>query len=245
MPEIWAEQALTAEGWRSDVRVVIDAEGRIESVTEGAQPGGHRVGALLPAPGNVHSHAFQRAMAGLTERRGPDPQDSFWTWRRLMYRFLDQLGPDDVEAITALAQIEMMEAGFAASGEFHYLHRRIDGGDYDDPAEMSAAVVRAASITGIGLTLLPVLYEVGGCDGRPLGPGQRRFGSTPDSFAALHERAGAHLRALPDDAALGLAPHSLRAVTREGLAAAVGLAGDGAVHIHVAEQVAEVEEVQA
>ncbi|MFV0474894.1 MAG: formimidoylglutamate deiminase, partial [Pikeienuella sp.] len=149
MQRIWAEQALTPEGWRENTAVVIDAEGRIERVTPGAPPEGHRVGALLPAPANVHSHAFQRAMAGLTERRGPDPRDSFWTWRRLMYRFLDQIGPEEAEAIAALAQVEMLEAGFAASGEFHYLHHRVDGGFYDDPAEMSAAMIRAAQTSGI------------------------------------------------------------------------------------------------
>lgn len=244
MQEIWAEQALTPEGWRNDVAVVIDAEGRIESVTPDAPPAGRRVGALLPAPANVHSHAFQRAMAGLTERRGPDPSDSFWTWRRLMYRFLDQIDPDDAEAIAALVQVEMLESGYAACGEFHYLHHRVDGGRYDDPAEMSAAMVRAAEISGIGLTLMPVLYEVGGCDGRPLGPGQRRFGSTPESYADLAARAKAHMKPLPGDCGFGIAPHSLRAVTPAGLAAAVEMAGEP-IHIHLAEQVAEVEEVEA
>ncbi len=246
MREIWAEQALTPRGWEKAVRVVIDPEGRIESVTAGAEPGeAQRVGALLPAPANVHSHAFQRAMAGLTERRGPDPRDTFWTWRKLMYRFLDRLTPEDVEAITALVQVEMLEAGFAASGEFHYLHHQPDGSPYDNLAEMSEAVIRAASASGIGLCLLPVLYEVGGCDGRALGPGQRRFGCDPARFARLLEEAERALRALPGDAAAGVAPHSLRAVTEIGLHEAVALAGERPIHIHVAEQVAEVEEVLA
>lgn len=245
--EIWAEEALTPAGWRDKVRVSIGAEGRIERVEADVAPanGDHRAGTLLPAPANVHSHAFQRAMAGLTERRGPDPSDSFWTWRRLMYRFLDQLEPDDCAAIAALVQMEMLEAGYAAVGEFHYLHHQVSGAPYDDPAEMSGAMVRAAVETGIGLTLLPVLYEVGGCDGRALGDGQRRFGARPDLFARICEGAEAHLKALPADGGLGVAPHSLRAVTEDGLAAAVEMAGDGPIHIHVAEQAAEVEEVEA
>ena len=245
MPVIWAETALTPEGWVEAVRVVLGPDGRIESVRAGAEPEGTRVGALAPAPANLHSHAFQRAMAGLTERRGPDPKDTFWTWRRLMYRFLDQLTPGDVEAIAALVQIEMLESGFAASGEFHYLHHRPDGGAYDDLGEMSGAILRAAEASGIGLCLMPVLYEVGGCDGRALGPGQRRFGNDPERFAALMARAEAMLPLLPEDAALGVAPHSLRAVTEPGLQAAVALAGDRPIHIHVAEQEAEVEEVLA
>ena len=159
-----------------------------------------------------------------------------------MFAFLDRLGPDDVEAITAMAYVEMLESGFAAVGEFHYLHHGPGGAPYDDPAEMAARVAAAAQATGIGLTLLPVLYERGGCDGRPLAPGQIRFGATPDAFARLREAAGRHLAALPD-AALGSAPHSLRAVTPEGIAACAALPGP--LHVHLSEQVAEVEEVRA
>lgn len=245
MQEIRAEQVLTPEGWRENIRIVIDAEGRIESLRPDEGGDGHRVGALLPAVSNLHSHAFQRAMAGLTERRGPDPSDSFWTWRRLMYRFLDQIEPEDAEAIAALVQMEMLEAGYAASGEFHYLHHQVDGGSYDDPAEMSAAIIRAAHNSGIGLTLMPVLYQVGGCDNRPLGPGQRRFGNDPEAFLDLATRARSHLSVLPADSGFGVAPHSLRAVTVEGLKAAIDFAGDHPIHIHLAEQVAEVDEVLA
>ncbi|MEL7466772.1 MAG: formimidoylglutamate deiminase, partial [Pseudomonadota bacterium] len=204
---------------------------------------GTEVGALLPAPANLHSHAFQRAMAGMTERRGPAGRDSFWTWRDLMYRFLDQLSPEDVEAIAALVQMEMLEAGYASVGEFHYLHHQADGAAYDDPAEMSGAICRAAALTGIGLTHLPVLYQVGGCDGRALGPGQVRFGCDINRYAALREAAAAQVAVLPPDAAIGVAPHSLRAVTKEGLASAARMAGDDPIHIHVAEQTAEVEEL--
>ena len=241
---LWAEQALLPEGWARDVRVEI-AGGRIAAVTPGAAPEGQRLTTLLPAPANLHSHAFQRAMAGMTERRGPDPRDTFWTWRQLMFRFLDQLTPEDIEAIAAFVQMEMLEAGYAAVAEFHYLHHQPGGTPYGALAELAARIVAAAETTGIGLTLLPVLYEHGGCDGRPLGAGQIRFGNSPDRFARLHEAAGTALAALPADAALGVAPHSLRAVSRAGLAQAAALAPAAPLHMHLAEQLAEVEEVQA
>ncbi|MBI1416426.1 MAG: formimidoylglutamate deiminase [Limimaricola sp.] len=246
MAEIRARQALLPQGWASDVTVTIGADGRIAAVTEGAPapPGAQAVDTLLPAPANLHSHAFQRAMAGLTEARGPDPRDSFWTWRQLMFRFLDRLTPDDVEAIAAFVQMQMLEAGFATNVEFHYLHHRPGGGPYDDPAEMSARIAAAAAATGIGLTLLPVLYRFGGCDGRALGPGQVRFGTTPDSFARLHQGAARALRALPADAVLGAAPHSLRAVAPDDLPRLAALTG-GPLHMHLAEQQAEVDEVLA
>jgi formimidoylglutamate deiminase len=135
----------------------------------------HRVGILLPAPSNLHSHAFQRAMAGMSERRGQESRDSFWTWRQIMFRFLDTLTPDDVEAIAAFVQMEMLEAGYAAVGEFHYLHHQPGGAHFDNLGEMSERIVAATSKTGIGLTLLPVLYTHGGCDKRPLAPGTNPF----------------------------------------------------------------------
>ncbi len=244
MQTIWAKTALLPHGWADGVRVDIDADGRIAAVDENAEPGSAtRVGVLLPAPVNLHSHAFQRAFAGLSEARGPGGSDSFWTWRTLMYQFLDQLGPDDIEAITGFVQMQMLEAGYGAVAEFHYLHHAADGTPYADPAEMSARVVAAAATSGIGLTLLPVAYERGGCDGRALGAGQVRFGNDPDRFAALVEAAGRHAAALPDDCGLGVAPHSLRAVSPAGLKAATSLLQGRPIHIHIAEQVSEVEEV--
>ncbi|WP_127900717.1 formimidoylglutamate deiminase [Solirhodobacter olei] len=241
---IHAAQALLPEGWASDVAVGID-QGRITSVAAGAAPEGERVAVLLPAPVNLHSHAFQRAMAGMTERRGPDPRDSFWTWRQLMFRFLDRLTPEDVEAIAAFVQMEMLEAGYAGVAEFHYLHHRPGGAAYDDLAEMSARIAAAAAETGIGLTLLPVLYQHGGCDGRALAPGQVRFGNDLNRFSTLLEGAERALAGLPEDTALGLAPHSLRAVSREGLAGTAHLRPGAPIHMHLAEQVAEVDEVSA
>ena len=234
-----ADHALLPQGWARDVTVEI-AYGRIASV--GPARGGLRVGCLLPAPVNLHSHSFQRAMAGLTEYRTAG-QDSFWTWRSLMYRFLEHLSPDDLGAIAAQVMVEMAEAGYGAMAEFHYLHHGLGGVAYADRAEMAGQICVAAQETGLGLTLLPVLYERGGCDGRALAGGQLRFGNDLDGYLRLREGAALHLSALPQDAVLGQAPHSLRAVSEASLTAAAAL--DGPIHIHVAEQVAEVDELLA
>ncbi|MGB8814623.1 MAG: formimidoylglutamate deiminase [Paracoccaceae bacterium] len=243
MQTLWAECALLVDGWARDVRIDV-SEGRIARVTQGSPQVGQRYGCLLPAPTNLHSHAFQRAMAGMTERRGASA-DSFWTWRTLMYRFLDHLTPEDVQAIAAFVQMEMLEAGYAAVAEFHYLHHQPGGAPYATLSEMSDRIAAAADETGIGLTLLPVLYERGGCDGRALTAGQARFGNDPDRFSRLWEGAARSLSHLPADTVLGVAPHSLRAVSRDGLRAAEALAPTAPIHIHLAEQVAEVDELLA
>lgn len=245
MQVLWAEQALTATGWCKQIRVEIGDDGCIAGLEIGAEPEGERVGVLLPAPTNLHSHAFQRSMAGMTEKRGPNPSDSFWTWRTLMFRFLDQLTPEDVEAISAFVQMEMLEAGYAAVAEFHYLHHQTGGVPYDNLSELSHRVAAAAATTGIGLTLLPVLYQYGGCDGRPLGSGQIRFGNDADRFGHLVEGAKSAVAQLPNDALIGIAPHSLRAVGKDGLNAASAMLPDAPFHMHIAEQVAEIEEVEA
>ena len=215
-----ADHALLPQGWARDVTVEV-ANGRIASV--GPARGGMRVGCLLPAPVNLHSHSFQRAMAGLTEYRTAG-QDSFWTWRSLMYRFLEHLSPQDVGAIAAQVMVEMAEAGYGAITEFHYLHHGLGGEVYADRAEMAGQICAAAQDTGLGLTLLPVLYERGGCDGRALAGGQLRFGNDLDGYLRLREGAARHLSALPQDAVLGQAPHSLRAVSEASLTAAAALA---------------------
>lgn len=238
MTALWFEQALLADGWTRDVRVSI-AAGRISAIAADTapQPGDERHAIGLPGLANLHCHGFQRGMAGLSERRGR-PDDDFWSWREIMYRFLDRLTPDDIAAINALAFVEMMESGFTRVAEFHYLHNDVDGRRYADPAETAGAVVAAAAESGIGLTLLPVFYAHGDFGGTPPAPGQRRFLSGVDSFAALVDASRAKL---PADAAFGIAPHSLRAVTAEELAAILPLAGDGPIHIHAAEQRREVE----
>lgn len=242
---IWAQHALTEDGWKSGVCIDIDTGGRISAVQVDQPEQGVCVGLLLPAVANLHSHAFQRAMAGMTETRGPDPRDSFWSWRKLMYRFLEHLTPDDAESIAAFGQIEMLESGYAAVGEFHYLHHQHNGKHYAQQAEMCERMIAAACSSGIGLTLLPVLYEQGGCDGRALAGGQKRFGHSIDEFANLYANAKKMIADYQPQMSIGIAPHSLRAVSRESLRAAVTLADGQPLHLHIAEQDAEVIEVQA
>ena len=241
---LWFEQALLADGWAKDVRFTI-IDGVISRVdTDVArQPGEAANGPCLPGLPNLHSHAFQRAMAGLTEVRGPTG-DSFWTWRELMYRFVDRLGPDEVQAIAAVAYMEMLETGSTRVGEFHYLHHDKDGGAYADPAEMAARIAAAADETGIGLTLLPVFYAHAGFGGAPPGEGQRRFIHNVDGYGRLIEASRAAVAGLPD-AVVGIAPHSLRAVTAEELTATLPLAGANPIHIHIAEQTQEVDDCLA
>ena len=243
MTILHARTALLPGGWATDVQVQI-ADGRISAITFGKKPAGQIMDCLLPAPANLHSHTFQRAMAGMTEQRGAG-SDSFWTWRSLMYRFLDRLTPDDVQAIAAMVMMEMAEAGYGAVAEFHYLHHAPGGRIYGDLAEMSGRIAAAAAQTGLGLTHLPVLYERGGCDGRSLTAGQLRFGNDLDRFSRLWDAARHSLAALPADSVLGVAPHSLRAASAEGISRVNSLAPLAPIHIHVAEQVAEVAEVLA
>jgi formiminoglutamate deiminase len=231
------ELALLPEGWRRDVVIRID-HGVINSVEEpDGRPAERISGVVVPGLPNLHSHAFQRAMAGLTERRGSDT-DSFWTWREAMYRFVERLSPDDLEAIAAFAYMEMLEAGFTTVAEFHYLHHQPDGTPYDNVAEMSERIVAAADSAGIGLTLLPVLYRQSGFLGKPPTPAQRRFVCDRDVYARLMETR------VPSGT-IGIAPHSLRAVTLDDLQWAALTWRGLPAHIHVAEQTREVEECLA
>ncbi|HRE43305.1 MAG TPA: amidohydrolase family protein, partial [Terricaulis sp.] len=175
MTSLWFETALLPEGWADAVRVTLNG-GVIDAVEIGAAPapGEARYGAALPGLANVHSHAFQRGMAGLAETRGP-AHDNFWTWRVEMYRFLDRLTPEDVASIAALAYCEMLESGFTRVGEFHYLHHDPSGAAYADIAAMAKAIAAAVDETGLALTLLPVLYAHSNFGGAPPTPGQRRF----------------------------------------------------------------------
>jgi formiminoglutamate deiminase len=237
-------QALLPHGWVPRVRITLEA-GRIASVQTRAEPapGDARHAIGLPGLPNLHSHAFQRGMAGLSEVRGP-AGDNFWTWREVMYRFLAAMTPDDVEAITAQAYVEMLESGFTRVGEFHYLHHDVDGRPYANIAELAGRIAAAAAATGIGLTLLPVFYAHGGFGGAPASPGQRRFLCDLDMFARLLEASRTPLTGLPC-AVLGVAPHSLRAVTPDELNVVARLLPDAPVHIHAAEQVREVEDCVA
>ena len=233
--------ALLPSGWAENVRVRI-ADGLIVAIEADQPPGDgderHAVG--LSGVGNLHSHAFQRGMAGLAERRGHS-DDSFWTWREAMYRFVRHIDPAQLHAIAALAYVEMLESGFTRVGEFHYLHHDKHGAPFANPAEMSEAIIAAAAETGIGLTLLPVFYAHGGFGGAAPGEAQRRFVHDMDRFALLLDRARVAAASLPD-ALVGVAPHSLRAVTPAELSQVAALAAGAPVHIHIAEQVKEVDD---
>jgi formiminoglutamate deiminase len=232
---------LLPDGWATGVRLTI-AAGKISGVERNARPqaGDEQVAVAVPGMANVHSHGFQRGMAGLTEYRGPEA-DNFWSWRELMYRFVARMTPEDLEAVTAQAYVEMLEGGFTRVGEFHYVHHGIDGQLFANPAEMAARIAAAAGTTGIALTLLPVFYAHANFGGAAPAPGQRRFITDVDQFARLLDASRGVLSPLAD-AHIGVAPHSLRAVTPDELERVVALVPGGPIHIHAAEQVREVED---
>ena len=249
MTAYFAESALLPSGWAGNVLFDVNSDGAIVAVTPDANPGGAEPlsGPVIPGMANLHSHAFQRAMAGLAERAGPS-DDSFWTWRQVMYGFVGRLSPDHVQAIAAQLYVEMLKAGYTAVGEFHYLHHGPDGSPYDDPGEMSHRVIAAAQAVGIGITHLPVLYAHGGFGAADTSPGQRRFLHGPADFTALLDNLLARYRHDPE-VRIGMALHSLRAVPPELLDETVAAldARDGAapIHIHIAEQQLEVDDCLA
>ena len=239
---IVAPHALLPSGWARDVLLVWNAAGALIGVTPDAAgiSGVQRVpGLVLPGMPNLHSHAFQRAFAGLTEYRA-DPNDSFWSWRELMYRFAAALTPQSLEDIATQLYIEMLCAGYTSVCEFHYVHHDPQGKPYFEPAEMALRLAAAAKRAGIGLTLLPVLYQSSGFGNKPALAGQRRFINDVDALLRMVERLHA------SDACVGLAPHSLRAVPPEALADAVqglhAMDAKAPVHIHIAEQQREVDD---
>jgi len=242
---IFAKQAKLSTGWASNVRVT-HADGRITDIAPNQTPDAHDtcVDTLLPALANLHSHSFQRAMAGMTEYRMAG-KDSFWTWRDLMYRFTANLTPEHIEAIAAFVFLEMQEAGYASVGEFHYLHHQAGGTPYADLGELSGRIAAAAATTGIGLTHLPVLYTYGGAAQAPLQDGQARFGNSVDRFNDLVAKAREVVAHLPADCRVGIAPHSLRATSPDDLKAVLAAHTAGPVHIHIAEQPKEVADISA
>lgn len=239
---LWFETALLPQGWADRVRITL-SDGVIRNVTRGADPDPlderHTIG--IPGAGNVHSHAFQRAIAGLTEhRRG---SDSFWSWRESMYAFVQKVTADELAAIAAQAYVEMLEAGITRVAEFHYLHHAPNGEHYSDIAEHALRLVEAATATGMGLTLLPVFYAHGGVGGQPARPSQSRFVNSLDSYERLLTASTRAVSTAPF-ASIGIAAHSLRAVTPAELDALVALAARRPIHIHIAEQLDEVEQWQ-
>ena len=242
MSASWFAAALLPDGWAERVRITIAGE-RIASIERGcaARAGDEIHGIALPGLPNLHSHSFQRLMAGMAEAAPAAGQDDFWGWRALMYRLVERLSPDEVAAVAAMAFAEMLERGFTRVGEFHYLHHQPSGVPYAAFGEMAAAIAEAADESGIALTLLPVFYAHGGFGGAPTNGGQRRFVNSIDGFASLVEASRVAVATL-SDAIVGVAPHSLRAVAPGELAPVIEIAAGGPVHIHVAEQVREVED---
>ena len=239
------EEILLPDGWAQDVEIAVDTQGAIETVTVDCRPseGAERLGVAVPGMANVHSHAFQRGMAGLSERRGPGT-DSFWSWRKIMYTFNDNLTPDHVEAMAALVYCEMLETGFTSVGEFHYLHHDCDGTPFGDIGEMAGRICAAANTTGIAMTLLPVLYRWSNFGDKPAVNGQRRFINDLEQYGQLLDASKRHL-GQTDNGVLGIAPHSLRAASHADIKAAMAMIDGGPVHIHVAEQTKEVDDCLA
>lgn len=246
MPRFHAPAALLPQGWATDVLIEADARGSILSVTpQAAAAGAERLhGPVVPGIPDLHSHAFQRAMAGLAETGGP-AGDSFWSWRDLMYRFVGRLGPREVEAIATQLQVELLRHGYTSVAEFHYLHNDRGGVAYEEETTLCDAVCAAAGASGIGLTLLPVAYRRGGFGGRPASEAQARFVLDAERYARLVATLARRHRG-DQQVRVGVAPHSLRAVDPSDLAATLAAIDavdpKAPVHIHVAETRREVED---
>ena len=243
MPVYHADHVLLPEGVRSNVRIGVEG-GLFSAIEDEAPPRADDVrikGLVLPGMANVHSHAFQRAMAGLAEWDAGG-KDNFWSWREAMYRFAERLDPDSQLAVARFLFVEMAKAGYTSVGEFHYLHNRPGGAAYAPPAAMAEAIATAAHESGIALTMTPTLYVTGGADGRALNERQKRFGKTVEALLGLR----AAMRGKAGVTQVGLALHSLRAVPpplmREAIA---GVEASSPIHLHAAEQPGEVDEALA
>ena len=245
--KLFCRSVLTPQGWMENARIDIDAQGVITAVSPADKvgSGGKQHGHVVPGMPNLHSHAFQRKMAGLAETsRGG--KDDFWAWRETMYQLANHVTPQHLQSIAAWLYAEMLEAGYTSCAEFHYVHHQAGGDAFEDPSEMSAALLRAADSCGMALTLLPVLYCRSGFDAQTVTERQRRFYNSPDSFLRLLEACRARI-GTGSNHQLGWAPHSLRAVSGEQLKTVLEspVATGLPLHIHVAEQPAEVEDCQA
>ena len=246
MPAYYAERALLPSGWANNVRFEVAADGHLAAVqADASAEGAERLsGPVLPGMPNLHSHAFQRAMAGLAEVAG-NPNDSFWTWRELMYRLVGKITPEQLQVIARQLYIEMLKAGYTSVAEFHYVHHDQAGEPYADPAELSRRISAAAASSGIGLTLLPVLYSHAGFGGQAPNPGQRRFINSTEHYLQLQAQLAPVLAAQPAQQ-LGLCFHSLRAVTPEQITEVLAAGNQQCpIHIHIAEQQKEVDDCLA
>lgn len=248
MTTLFAPTALLPTGWADNVLIETDKEGYIVGLdTFKTLPPGSDAeiinGPLLPGMSNVHSHAFQRAMAGLAERAIGN-KDNFWSWRETMYRFLAALTPEDMEALAAQLYVDLLKGGYTTVGEFHYVHNQPDGTPYADISRLSHSIIRAALDAGIAITHMPSLYAYGDCGGAPASEGQKRFIGSVDSVMRIIEEVYAEYRSVPQ-VSIGFAPHSLRAVSGEMLLESVSafrrLLPDAPIHIHAAEQMTEVD----
>jgi len=244
--KIWAASALLSSGWADSVELGIDDRGDIESVSSN-QPytSGNRVEVLIPAIPNVHSHAHQRAMSGLGERAGLSgdaAKDSFWTWRKIMYHYLERIQPGHLYHIAAQLYLEMLKAGYSCVGEFQYLHHDLEGQAYGNRAEKSLQCMRAARHVGLGFTALPVLYRYGGFGSTEPLEGQKRFLNDADGFVEIVKTLQQESQS-DANTSVGIAPHSLRAISRELLNEVIAsLDNLAAIHIHIAEQTKEVDD---
>ena len=244
---LFAKLALISEGWAHNVRISISEDGKITNVESRVMSGPDdlqlRNRILLPAMANFHSHSFQRSMAGMTEKRAKK-QESFWSWRELIYSFLEKLNPEHIEAIAALVFMEMLESGYASVGDFHYLHHQQGGQPYENIAETSSRIIAAAIQTGVGLTHLPVYYMQGGLSGEQFSKGQLRFGNNTKNYFRILEQIQNEIQTAPEDYMFGMAPHSLRAVSPEALKEILDSRQCEPVHIHISEQQKEVEDIK-
>ncbi len=251
MNTLWSASALLPGGWAESVEITLDEAGNIAGVrTAKPYTQGERIDLLIPGIPNVHSHAHQRAMAGLGERAGQlagKSADNFWTWRKVMYHYLERIQPHHLFNISAQLYLEMLKAGYTSVGEFQYLHHDLDGRPYANHAEMSLQCMHAAASVGLGFTALPVLYRYAGFgEAEPL-PGQKRFLNDADDFVRIVDALQA-VASKDANTSVGIAPHSLRAVSQSLLSEVINSCGPGnlaAIHIHIAEQTIEVDDCLA
>ena len=244
--KLFAERILLSSGWQTEQTLTIE-DGVITSIESGYTGDAEKVGVVIPGMVNCHSHAFQRAFAGFSEQ-GSEGKDSFWTWRSIMYKFIDQLNVKDAQTIATQLYIEMLKMGYTRVAEFHYLHHEINGDNHTELAEMAKAIFKASQQSGIGLTLLPVLYRFSGFGPLPANNGQKRFINSVEQFNQLVSDCFV-LSEGYENSNVGIAPHSLRAVDKSSLEKAVkhvrGLDNKAPVHIHIAEQQKEVDDCLA
>ena len=240
------KKALLSQGWAKNVRLGVDDKGLIVSLQTNvlAEQDDHRLGLVIPGLVNCHSHAFQRAMAGLTEYQ-VSPTDTFWSWRKTMYRFANLVSPEDLQDIASYLYLEMIKQGYTSVAEFHYVHHQPNGKPYSSVSQLSQSVINAANIAGINLTLLPVLYMNAGFGDQALLDDQKRFGNSVDSYLALHDEATRYC-SHQSQHSVGMALHSLRAVPASSMTEVISHFKDRAhscpIHIHIAEQTQEVEQ---